>query len=335
MLNRPPLQTPARAYNHTMSVDPNNPNRLVVAYENTGYPPIRADYATSSDAGQTWVTSALTESWGLEGYLPFGDLNTAYDGHGTAYLSAMALNNLDTVLAVVTSTNGYTWNTPNIIASSTYTEYRALSSLAVDKRTTGPGAGNAYLIYLYANSELAPWWRGIWMRYSTDAGSTWSPQDIQISDTNHYTSSLATSAVAADGTVYVVFDYTPTFYPTSTQEIYLDRSTDGGSTWGQDRLVGRTPIHYAGRLDYEAHELVLMIPSSCRMMRLPQNPVMSVSPLDSNFTGTGRCLTDADGWYRFVTIKPGPYPWRNHLNAWRPAHIHFSRFVAGTPPSGW
>jgi protocatechuate 3,4-dioxygenase beta subunit len=50
------------------------------------------------------------------------------------------------------------------------------------------------------------------------------------------------------------------------------------------------------------------------------------APLDPNFTGTGRCLTDADGSYRFTTIKPGPYPWLNHLNAWRPAHIHFSVF---------
>jgi protocatechuate 3,4-dioxygenase beta subunit len=50
------------------------------------------------------------------------------------------------------------------------------------------------------------------------------------------------------------------------------------------------------------------------------------APLDPNFTGAGRCLTAADGSYRFVTIKPGPYPWRNHLNAWRPAHIHFSLF---------
>jgi protocatechuate 3,4-dioxygenase beta subunit len=50
------------------------------------------------------------------------------------------------------------------------------------------------------------------------------------------------------------------------------------------------------------------------------------APLDPNFTGTGRCLTDPDGGYRFVTIKPGPYPWRNHVNAWRPAHIHFSLF---------
>ncbi|HWO35632.1 MAG TPA: protocatechuate 3,4-dioxygenase subunit beta, partial [Candidatus Acidoferrum sp.] len=50
------------------------------------------------------------------------------------------------------------------------------------------------------------------------------------------------------------------------------------------------------------------------------------APLDPNFTGTGRTLTDKDGFYSFVTIKPGAYPWRNHDNAWRPAHIHFSLF---------
>ena len=48
------------------------------------------------------------------------------------------------------------------------------------------------------------------------------------------------------------------------------------------------------------------------------------APLDPNFTGAGRCVTDDEGRYRFVTIKPGPYPWGNHYNAWRPAHIHFS-----------
>ncbi len=50
------------------------------------------------------------------------------------------------------------------------------------------------------------------------------------------------------------------------------------------------------------------------------------APLDSNFTGAGRTITDADGRYEFTTIKPGCYPWRNHDNAWRPAHIHFSLF---------
>jgi protocatechuate 3,4-dioxygenase beta subunit len=50
------------------------------------------------------------------------------------------------------------------------------------------------------------------------------------------------------------------------------------------------------------------------------------APLDPNFIGTGRTLTDDNGSYRFVSIKPGAYPWRNHANAWRPAHIHFSLF---------
>jgi protocatechuate 3,4-dioxygenase beta subunit len=50
------------------------------------------------------------------------------------------------------------------------------------------------------------------------------------------------------------------------------------------------------------------------------------APLDPNFTGAGRTITDADGRYQFTTIKPGAYPWRNHDNAWRPAHIHFSLF---------
>jgi protocatechuate 3,4-dioxygenase beta subunit len=56
--------------------------------------------------------------------------------------------------------------------------------------------------------------------------------------------------------------------------------------------------------------------------QLDQHP----AALDPHFTGVGRCLTDDDGRYRFTTVKPGPYPWRNHLNAWRPAHIHFSVF---------
>jgi protocatechuate 3,4-dioxygenase beta subunit len=50
------------------------------------------------------------------------------------------------------------------------------------------------------------------------------------------------------------------------------------------------------------------------------------APLDPNFAGAGRVVTDADGRYRFTTIRPGAYPWRNHDNAWRPAHIHFSVF---------
>lgn len=53
------------------------------------------------------------------------------------------------------------------------------------------------------------------------------------------------------------------------------------------------------------------------------------APLDPNFIGAGRVITDDNGHYKFTTIKPGPYPWKNHINAWRPAHIHFSVFGTG------
>jgi protocatechuate 3,4-dioxygenase beta subunit len=52
------------------------------------------------------------------------------------------------------------------------------------------------------------------------------------------------------------------------------------------------------------------------------------APLDPNFSGAGRCLTDDTGAFRFVTVRPGAYPWQNHHNAWRPAHIHLSVFGA-------
>jgi protocatechuate 3,4-dioxygenase beta subunit len=50
------------------------------------------------------------------------------------------------------------------------------------------------------------------------------------------------------------------------------------------------------------------------------------APLDPNFSGAGRTMTDAQGGYQFVTVRPGAYPWKNHPNAWRPAHLHFSLF---------
>ena len=74
-----------------------------------------------------------------------------------------------------------------------------------------------------------------------------------------------------------------------------------------------------------AHQLVEVWQANAAGRYIHKNE-QHPAPLDPNFTGVGRCLTDADGGYAFTTIKPGPYPWGNHRNAWRPAHIHFSLF---------
>ncbi len=60
--------------------------------------------------------------------------------------------------------------------------------------------------------------------------------------------------------------------------------------------------------------------------RYPHRDDRHDAPQDPNFMGAGRCLTGPQGEYRFISIKPGPYPWQNHPNAWRPSHIHFSLF---------
>ena len=94
--------------------------------------------------------------------------------------------------------------------------------------------------------------------------------------------------------------------PQGQRIVVSGRVLDGGGRPVPDALIELWQANAGGRYIHERDE----------------HP----APLDPNFTGAGRCLTDADGRYRFVTIKPGAYPWRNHPNAWRPAHIHFSLF---------
>jgi len=94
--------------------------------------------------------------------------------------------------------------------------------------------------------------------------------------------------------------------PVGERIIVTGRVTDGDGRPVRDSLIEIWQANAAGR--YTHH--------------LDRHP----APLDPNFSGAGRCLTDDDGRYRFVTVKPGAYPWKNHLNAWRPAHIHLSLF---------
>ena len=94
--------------------------------------------------------------------------------------------------------------------------------------------------------------------------------------------------------------------PLGERIVVTGRVRDGDGRFLANQLVEVWQANAAGRYAHDAD----------------QHP----APLDAHFSGGGRCLTDADGRYEFVTIRPGAYPWGNHHNAWRPAHIHFSLF---------
>jgi protocatechuate 3,4-dioxygenase, beta subunit len=97
----------------------------------------------------------------------------------------------------------------------------------------------------------------------------------------------------------------------------------GGEPLGERIIVTGRVLEGGGRPVRNALVEIWQCNAAGRYIhRADQHP----APIDPNFTGAGRCLTDDDGRYRFITIKPGAYPWGNHENAWRPAHIHFSLF---------
>jgi protocatechuate 3,4-dioxygenase beta subunit len=98
---------------------------------------------------------------------------------------------------------------------------------------------------------------------------------------------------------------------------------DGGEPLGERIVVtGRVVDGYGRPVAGQLVEIWQANAGGRYVHKRDQHP----APLDPHFTGVGRCLTGPDGYYRFQTVKPGPYPWKNHYNAWRPAHIHFSLF---------
>jgi len=116
----------------------------------------------------------------------------------------------------------------------------------------------------------------------------------------------------------------PIFRPSAVQETDSDLTRQhAGEPQGERIIVTGRVLDDNGRAVPKALIEVWQTNAAGRYRHALDN---HPAPLDPNFTGAGRTLTDENGVYRFVTIKPGAYPWRNHQNAWRPAHIHFSLF---------
>jgi protocatechuate 3,4-dioxygenase beta subunit len=101
---------------------------------------------------------------------------------------------------------------------------------------------------------------------------------------------------------------------------------DGGEAIGERIIVAGRVLDEDGR---SLPEMLIEIWQANAAGRYAHEVDQHGAPLDPHFSGVGRVITDAQGAYRFVTIKPGAYPWRNHYNAWRPAHIHYSLFGPG------
>ncbi|MET9510849.1 protocatechuate 3,4-dioxygenase subunit beta [Streptomyces flavidovirens] len=130
--------------------------------------------------------------------------------------------------------------------------------------------------------------------------------------------------VAVDGDPETVELSGPVFGHTDVTELDHDLTRQhAGEPLGERITVSGRLLDSAGRpVRGQLVELWQANASGRYAHQRDQHP----APLDPNFTGVGRVLTGDDGSYSFTTIKPGAYPWRNHENAWRPAHIHFSLF---------
>ena len=104
----------------------------------------------------------------------------------------------------------------------------------------------------------------------------------------------------------------------------LTRNAGGGGTAIGERIIVTGTVRDAAD-DPVPHTLIEIWQANAAG-RYVHDEDRHDAPIDPNFTGIGTCVTDGDGSYRFVTVRPGAYPWENHPNAWRPSHVHLSIF---------
>jgi len=280
----PPL--PAAERNIALAVNPQNPQFVIAGYDSQEEDSLHPGYGASTDGGASWTAGRFEGPWGSDQLTPLGEVSVAFDGAGTGYYAAQAISNTVSGYFVLTTTNGSAWSTPLPVALAGAEAYRSQAILVADPHPVGaqaPYAGSLYMFWYYAQST-DPYYLGIQMRYSRDGGRTWSG-DVQVSSPGHVADYNPTALVAADGTVYVAFTELADFSVINPHKLYLNHSTDGGVTWGQDQLISGAPIVPIGRPDTKGHELTLVgnvsDTGSCSLLRAKDLPTIAVAPDNS------------------------------------------------------
>jgi hypothetical protein len=273
LVSTPATSTTTTRSNVSLVVNPHDPNQVLAAY-NSDYSDGTAlsAYAWSTDAGRSWTGDRFADRWYGGTLLPYGGLDVAFNPQGTAFYASLGVGDTLNGYFVLTTTIPAPWNTPVPVTVNDYNTYRDEGRLAVDPRTSGPDAGSVYLFTRYYNLSL---YGGVQAHISRDGGQTWSG-DIPISDAGREDNEGLSAAVAADGTVYVAFGE----YPRTTVELYLDRSTDAGRTWGPDQLITGAPISNTGTLDYKGHRYVLIGDANDGAFLINNVPAIAVAPND-------------------------------------------------------
>ena len=127
------------------------------------------------------------------------------------------------------------------------------------------------------SDNSSPYVHGMQVKYSQDGGLTWG-SEVAVSDFQNGFSVGPSSAIASNGTVYLASQEVDNNYVENPPKLFLDRSTDGGATWGTDRLITGAPVVPIGRPDFKGRELTLLGNEGCSLLRINHHPSIAVSP---------------------------------------------------------
>jgi hypothetical protein len=282
-VNAPEFPTPYRSVqrNFAMVANPANPQMLLTGYDNQRDAYIRSGYAVSTDGGQSWTNGAFLDLWDSD-KLPVGDINVGFDRYGTGYYSgfAQAQGGQESGVFMLTTTNGLDWSTPVPIVRSDGQVYRYRVRFVIDNSTASPYT-DRITAFWNVNSLAPPYFLGLKSHFSTDGGITWS-SDVQVSDPQWTYDTGTNVAIAPNGTIYASWLHLDENDFRRDHHLLVDRSTDGGVTWGTDHIISGEPIRSIGRPDFMGHELVLVADDKCSIMRIFNFPFIATSPHNSD-----------------------------------------------------